>query len=364
MSKDRKRQMIWYQPDDSEAVSRHLGKMARKGWLLEKVDNLFYIYRRSEPSETRYTVTFFPDASYFDPRLIEGQEIYVEYCRAAGWELAASYGPIQYFRTADPDAPPIETDETVKLASIRRTMRKSFVLSHALLLLISVMTFALNPYDAAVFFYSNHLLSFTLLMLGASFFSAGMLGDYLIWILRSWYAVKHGGSCKKPHTRFRLGLSIFMMAVCAATVIGYMLDDAWMRGVEVIYLTGYAGLMVLARWVLQKLKAGSTGRNTARAAYFTFAIIAAPIIGFVTSFLIFFLSDAGLIRMNREPAETYVYTSPDGSLNFSQNVYYDTLPITLEDLGYTVTPDDHCSYEEGGGNILSWRYTGSITKER
>ena len=31
MSRDKKRQMIFYQVDDNEAVSRHLEKMARKG---------------------------------------------------------------------------------------------------------------------------------------------------------------------------------------------------------------------------------------------------------------------------------------------------------------------------------------------
>lgn len=38
--RDTRRQIIWYQIDDTEAIARHLEKMAKKGWLLEAVDNL------------------------------------------------------------------------------------------------------------------------------------------------------------------------------------------------------------------------------------------------------------------------------------------------------------------------------------
>ena len=61
MSRDRKRQLSWYQPDDTEAIARHLERMAGKGWLLEKVDNWIFTYRRAQPARVRYTVTFFPE---------------------------------------------------------------------------------------------------------------------------------------------------------------------------------------------------------------------------------------------------------------------------------------------------------------
>lgn len=346
MSREKKRQMIWHQVDDSEAIARHLEKMARKGWQLEKVDNLFYTYCKSEPAEVRYTVTFFPDASYFDPGLIEGQETYAEYCAAAGWELAASYGPIQYFRTANPSPPPIETDETIKLQTIRRTMRKSFIPSYAVMLLLPIIILVRLRYDTISIFYSNLQLSLNMLMFGTLIFSIGMLADYLIWLLRSQYAVNRGGTCKKPHTRFRLLLNAVMMLICILAVIGYMMNDSWIRNITVIYGAIYLGLIILSRWVLRKLKSSNTERGAARMAYFTFAIIAGLVVGISTPFLFIHLSNAGILHTRREPAETYTYISPDTSFRYPQSVYYDDLPITLEDLGYTITPDDHCSYEE------------------
>ena len=38
-------------------------------------------------------------------------------------------------------------------------------------------------------------------------------------------------------------------------------------------------------------------------------------------------------------------THENVSWSYTMNVFYDDLPVTLEDLGYTVMPEDHCTYE-------------------
>ncbi|MBD5162812.1 MAG: DUF2812 domain-containing protein [Oscillibacter sp.] len=346
MSRDKKRQIIWHQIDDTEAIARNLEKMARKGWLLEAVDNWRYTYRRAGPTEVRYTVTFFPDASIYDPGPTEGQETYIDYCRAAGWELAAAYGPIQYFRSARPDPVPIETDEAVKLAAIRRTMRKTFVLSHAILLLLPAVNlplwwnqFRLDPLD---FLCSNFKLALFVLMAGITIFVIGMLLDYLIWVLCSRYSVARGGSCARPHTRFRLGFNAAMLAVCAAVLVVFFLDLAGMRTALIFYLVVYGGVMLLARRVLRKLKGSGVSRSGIRGLFIAFALAAGLAVGIGTPFLFIRLADAGIIHMGREPAETY--TCVKGDWSFTRDVYRDELPVTLEDLGFAVTPEDHCSY--------------------
>ena len=348
MSRDKKRQLIWYQIDDTEAIARHLEKMAAKGWLLEAVDNWWYTYRRAEPARVRYTATFFPDASIYDPCPTEGQETYIDYCRAAGWELAAVYGPIQYFRSTRPDPVPIETDEAVKLAAVRRTMRKTFVLSYALLLLVALINLPLllrqfrwEPLD---FLCSNSRLAMVALMTGITIFVAGMLLDYLIWVLRSKHSVARGGICCKPHTRFRLWFNAAMLAVCAAALLGYFMDHAGMRTALLIYLVIYGGIMLLGRWVLRRLKRSGASRGDIRGLFIVFAIAAGLVVGFTTPFLFTRLADAGIIHADREPAGTYTYVSSNGSFRATRSVYHDELPLTLEDLGYTVTEDDHCSY--------------------
>ena len=349
MSRDKKRKLIWYQIDDTEAIARHLEKMAEKGWLLEAVDNWWYTYRRAEPAQVKYTATFFPDASIYDPRPTEGQETYIDYCRAAGWELAAVYGPVQYFRSTRPDPVPIETDEAVKLAAVRRTMRKTFVFSYALQLLIPLIylplllyLFRRSPLD---FFSSSALLGVSLLMAVLALYSIGFLLDYFIWVLRSKCSVARGGSCRKPHTRFRFWSGMVMLAVCAVVLLSYFMGFAGLRAALLIYLVIYSGIMLSGRWVLRRLKRSGASRGGVRGVFVVYVIVAGLVVGFGKPFLFDRLADAGIIHMGREPAETYTYVSSNGSFRASRGVYNDELPLTLEDLGYTVREDDHCSYK-------------------
>lgn len=345
MSREKKKQLFWYQVDDGEAIARHLEKMARKGWLLEDVDNWCYHFRRSEPAEVRYAVTFFPDASVFDFGLAEGQDTYVEYCRAAGWELAAAYGPIQYFRTDRAEPIPIETDEAVKLKAVRRTMRKTFVFSHGLLLVLPAMhlllawdRFRTGPIE---FFSSDLQIGLLLVMAGMVIFAGGMLLDYLIWVLRSIVAVRRGGSCLKPHTRFRLFLSAFGMMFCVAAVAFYVADAAW-GGIFAVYTAVYGGVMVLSRWVLRRIKKSKTERASARALYAVYALAVGVVVGLGLPFLTVRLSNARIIHLGRQPAAVYTYEW--GTTTFRRDIFRDPLPVTLEDLGFSVTEEDHCSY--------------------
>ena len=84
MSKEKKRELNWYQANDSEAMARRLEKMAAKGWLLESVDSIWRTYRRDEPSTVRYAVTYIQDASQFNPGPTERQQTLEELCAAAG----------------------------------------------------------------------------------------------------------------------------------------------------------------------------------------------------------------------------------------------------------------------------------------
>lgn len=351
MSKDTKRQLIWYQVDDTGAIARYLEKMAGKGWLLERADNWFFTYRRAEPARMKYTVTFFPEASVFDPALTEGQETYADYCRAAGWELAAAYGSIQYFRSTRPDPAPIETDEAVKLSAIRRTMRKTALLSYALLLILPALYLPLFMsqlrHDPMGFFSSNYRVATLALMAGIALFAIGFLLDYLVWVLRSRYNLARGGACARPHTRFRLGLSALMMALCAAALAVFFLDPPLpgMRPVLILLLLLYGGIMLLGRWVLRRLKKRGTSRGGAKGIFFGFALAAGLAAGIGTPLLFGALNGAGVIRVGREPAQTYTRTYENVSWTFTRDVFYDDLPVTLEDLGYAVTPEDHCTYE-------------------
>lgn len=342
MGREIKRQVSWFQVDDTDAMARHMEKMAEKGWLLDEVDNWFWHFRRSDPVKVKYAVTYFPDASVFDPAMPEGQETYADYCAAAGWELAAAYGPVQYFRAARENPLPIETDETVKLDAVRRTMRKTFVRSYGLFLLLPAVCLPLMAglfWDGPVAFCSQfYNLASVVLMVGILLFCGGLLLDYLVWVLRSKRSIDRGGRCVKPHTKARLWSSGAMMALCAAAVAAIALQAEGMRNYFFVQLAVYAGIMFLGRWVLRKLKGRSENKSSVVAGYLCFAVAAGILVSAAGAFLY-----PPLARLFQEPEEKYTYTTPGGG-SITWTVYHDELPVTLEDLGFRVSEEDHCSY--------------------
>lgn len=345
MRRDTKWELSLFQANDMDAVAGHFEKMEAKGWRLEAIDGWGYRYRRAEPGRARYTAACFPDASVYDPAPTEGQETYAEYCRAAGWELAAAWGPLQYFRSTRPDPVPIETDEAVKLTAIRRTMGKTLLPSCALGIFLSVMYLAMqtgNFRSEPLDYFSRDLhLSLLLLIAGLFLYCAGLLLDYLAWVLRSRRAVDGGGACVKPCTRLRMAASVGLVAL-TAVCLGLMCRDMMGRGMRTalaVYLIVYALLILSASRVLKWIKCRSGSRGEVRGKYFAYAIAAGVLSAVVLTALALAFGGG-----RREPEEVYVKEYPGGQ-SIEWNIYRDPLPVTLEELGYPVTEEDHCTYE-------------------
>lgn len=345
MSRETKWELSLFQANDMDAIAGHFERMEAKGWRLESIGGWGYRYRRVEPGKVRYAAACFPDASVYDPAPTEGQETYIEYCRAAGWELAAAYGPMQYFRSALPDPVPVETDEAVKLTAVRRTMRKTLLPSCGVGILLAVMylvmqtgSFRMEPLE----YFSRDLYLSLLLLLGGLFlYCAGLLADYLVWVLRSKRAVAGGGTCVKPCTRLRMVASVGLLAL-TAVCLGLMCRDMLgqrMGAALALYLAVYALLILTAGWVLKWIKRRSGSRGEVRGKYFAYAIAAGVLAAVVLT--VFALALGG---GRREPAEVYVKEYPGGE-SIHWNIYRDPLPVTLEELGYPVAEEDHCTYE-------------------
>lgn len=345
MSRETKWELSLFQANDMDAIAGHFERMEAKGWRLEDIDSWGYRYRRVEPGKVRYAAACFPDASVYDPAPTEGQETYIEYCRAAGWELAAVYGPLQYFRSVLPDPVPVETDEAVKLTAVRRTMGKTLLPSCGLGILLAMMylvmqtgSFRMDPLE----YFSRDLYLSLLLLLGGLFlYCVGLLADYLVWVLRSRRAVAEGGACVKPCTRLRMAASVGMLAL-TAVCLGFMCRDMLgrrMGATLALYLAVYALLILTAGRVLKWIKRRSGSRGEVRGKYFVYAVGAGVLAAVVLT--IFALALGG---GRREPEEVYVKEYPGGEA-IEWNIYRDPLPVTLEELGYPVAEEDHCTYE-------------------
>ena len=343
MREKKKRRLVWYLPWDGAYVERHLEKMARKGWQLENAGNPFWTYRKAEPANLHYAMTYFPDASVFDSQLTGEQETYADYCAAAGWEMVSTYGPLQIFVNDRPDPVPIETDGKEKLTAIHGAMKKMLLLPYGALAAVWILNLvmrlrSLTHYSVLSTLSSSQQLLFLLAIALLILLSLGMVGDYLVWYLRSRRAVDAGGTCLSSHTLPRLLFQWTVLVIAMAALLGPFVSTSGGRGLLFALAILGCVLLLLAGvyGLLRLLKSMGGSRTFNRVVYVVGAVVlsilyTAVVVKGITT----------LLPKSESPASAEVYTDADGR---TWNIYRDTIPLTLEDLGYTVTEADHCSY--------------------
>jgi len=123
--KETKRCLCNFSFYDQQAIQEKLEDMASKGWMLEKTGSFLWTYKRIEPKKLRFSVTYFPSASDFDPGPTDGELTKIDYCRQDGWVLVTSWGVMQIFYSENVDAVPIETEPVTQVENIRRSMKKN-----------------------------------------------------------------------------------------------------------------------------------------------------------------------------------------------------------------------------------------------
>lgn len=187
--KHTKHELMLYSFYDFTGLASHLEAMAAKGWLAEKIGVLGIRYRRIQPQTLRFSVTYFPDASEFDAAPTGGQEVFRDYCAQAGWEFAFQWAQMQVFYTSRPDAVPIETDPSIQVETLHRSMRRNFLPGTILMLILSLfqlgmLFWRINTDPVDLLSNASYLLSFScwLLVLVANVWS---LGHYALWHRRA-----------------------------------------------------------------------------------------------------------------------------------------------------------------------------------
>ena len=142
--KDTKRQFKMFSFFDFDGITAHMEKMAADGWMLEQSTNRYWIYRRTQPKKLKFAVTYFPQASEFDPHPTEELQAFNEFCQSAGWKPAASMAQMQIFYNENENPIPIETDPMVQVDTIHKAMKKNFIPSSLLMIAVSLMILCMN----------------------------------------------------------------------------------------------------------------------------------------------------------------------------------------------------------------------------
>ena len=181
---------------DYHQLQQKLTDLAARGWHLEKAGNMVWRFRRGEPKQVRYEIIFSAAASAFNSRPTEAEETLADLCVQAGWERVAALAQLQIFRSEDPNATPLETDEFQKLENIRRTMKKHFIPQQLLMIVLFLLQFLMHGSTAMLHptrTLSSMMMVTTLAMLlGIVLIYAILLINNLLWLRRARIEVDAG----------------------------------------------------------------------------------------------------------------------------------------------------------------------------
>lgn len=134
--RDTKRKLEFFSFYDHTGMERHLEEMAQQGWMVERMESLWWVYRRCEKRRVHVAVSYDVQSSAFDPDGAEGER--EELCRHAGWQLVASTGKMKVYYNWEEDPLPMETDPRMEVESIHRAVRQSYLPFYGMYLLFGL----------------------------------------------------------------------------------------------------------------------------------------------------------------------------------------------------------------------------------
>lgn len=241
--KDIKKRFEIFSFYDHMGMERHLEEMAKQGWILERLTNSRWVYRRAEPQRVHVTVSYDCRRSVFDPDGKEGER--EEMFRHTGWKLVASSGKMQIFYNWEEDPLPLETDPVTEVESLHKAMRQSYLPIYVMYLVLGLfwtydlaVNFAFNPIgllSGSLGIYRGVCGAILLLMVAVE------LVGYYRWRHRALHTAEQGVFLEtKGHGRLQ---QVALCAVLIAFVIWVL--DGMLSKDEALQITVYFSLILL-----------------------------------------------------------------------------------------------------------------------
>ena len=258
--KNRKRRLEYISFYNHTGLERHFEQMARKGWMIESISNFFWVYRRIEPQEMHFCVSYYPRASDFDPSPSEEQQTFHDFCAHTGWKLACTWFQMQVFYNEQSSPIPLDTDPVMEVDVLHRACKKNFLPSHYLLLALGLLMgiqFIGEVCVAPIGVLSNA----SRLVTGVAYLcmlaiSTTELATYFIWHRKAKQDALDGTFVETPSTtKFQIGIMAVLMAAVVLWLVNlFTADDPMLAWVAAVMLFGLFGVMLLVNGIKQGLK--------------------------------------------------------------------------------------------------------------
>lgn len=201
----RKRRQEFFAFYDDTSLKNHLEKMAKKGWMIEKMNNYFWTYVRTEPKDITFEITYHSSASEFDPHRSDEQMTFDEFCEHTGWNLALSWHQMQIYYNERQNPTPIQTDPVLRLELMHRAMWSNYLRGYIIMLIIALplsvlfLISLINSPQAVINGPGSSVYAGTLM----SLLSAYIIFDFYVyfsWRKKALVAAENGEFLPSPNT--------------------------------------------------------------------------------------------------------------------------------------------------------------------
>ena len=323
---------------DRSGIQKILEEKAERGWMLDKVSNFGWRFRRIEPKKVHFAVTYFPKASAYDPGPSEYQQDLIEFCNHSGWNLVATAAQMQIFCNEQENPVPIETDPMIELENIHKSAKKNYLPAYYSLGILAAVQIALQVGQLISFPLTYLSMPTTVFNWLCEIILLGMclteILGYFLWYRKAKAAAENGEFVEtKGHRNAQL---LFLGVICLSLLVLLCSLEKKIAVVMLIALVGMSGMVSgifgLHAWL--KKKGYSTNTNRAvtigATALLTLAMVPLILVGTV-----------GIMQSDFMKDDRVVGTYEAYGMEF--DLYADEIPLKVEHLMDLDTED--YSYE-------------------
>lgn len=349
MLKNEKKRVIGkYSFYDRTHIQNYLEDMAAKGWMLEKITAFYWQFQRITPQNIHFSVNYFPTASEFDAMPSEELLTFQAFCDHAGWKFVTASAQMQIYCNVQEQPTPIETDAILEVETIHKAMKKNFLPSQIVLLLLGMIQMVLQ-------FYIFQINPLSYLSTPSSLFgllcwvmiilmSSVELFGYLCWHKKARYQAEKDGKFFETPSYRNILLSLSFIILGASLVWIATLHNRKMLWIVIMMFLALLGVLGLVRFLLRFMKRRGTSAKINRIVVMSTSIGAAVLLAFGIVLGVIQGINVGWLE-EEERYDTYIYRGNEFRM------YHDILPLTVEDLVH-VQNQEYSSYWDGKETLL------------
>jgi len=313
---------------DRSGIEEFLVEQAKDGWMLCEISDFFWRFRKEEPADVHYCVTYFSKASNFDAGPSKKEQQFRDLCEYTGWKLAADNGQMLIFCNYEKDPTPIETEDDIMLLAMHETAKRFFLpmcLFFVILGMIQFGTFLFrylcDPWSILT---SNAGILAGLCAIVVMILPLVSIGGYYHWHKRATKMIESGSEewKNKGPLDLRVTIIVWMMFYLAFTILSFLGRSGILLGI--LILLGIFGTAVAVLAFSKQMKKRKISRTVNRTLTYTCSVICAA--GLSVLMLIAMFQAVQTSKKEKVPVKVQTING------WTEKIYHDNLPLTVEDM--------------------------------